>query len=176
LKINVSKIPEEGMVISFERQGGWFLENLAGAPPPDYLPGRIDVACKAWRMKENVFIEGTVATAVDMPCSRCLEMTHLPLRSSFKYTFVPPPAQSQEEMELSAEDLDFAYYEGDIINLDEVIVEQIMLQVPIKPLCEESCRGLCPHCGVNRNKTGCECRDEVFDERLAVLKKFKEKP
>jgi uncharacterized protein len=153
LKINVSKIPEGGMVLQFERDGEWFRRNLPGATPPDFVPDRIDIACTAWRMKENVFIEGTVATAVDVPCCRCLEMIRLPLRSSFKYTFTPPPSRSQDEVELNAADLDFAYYEGDVIDLDTVILEQILLQIPIKLLCAESCRGLCLHCGINLNKT-----------------------
>jgi uncharacterized protein len=176
LKINVSKIPEGGRVLQFERDGEWFRSNLPGAAPPDFVPDRIDVACTARRMKENVFIEGSVATAVDVPCCRCLEMIRLPLRSSFKYTFAPPPSRSQDEVELNAADLDFAYYEGDVIDLDTVILEQILLQIPIKPLCAESCRGLCPHCGINRNKTSCDCRGEVLDERLAVLKQFKGQP
>jgi uncharacterized protein len=176
LKINVSKIPEGGMAIGFERSGAWFLENLAGAEPPDFVPGKIDVACRAWRMRDSVFIEGTVSTEARMPCCRCLETTALPLAAAFKYIFAPPPDQTQDEKELSAEDLDYEYYEGDIIDLDQVIVEQIMLQVPLKPLCGESCRGLCPHCGANLNKTSCGCRGEVFDERLAVLKQFKGKP
>ncbi|MBN2438932.1 MAG: DUF177 domain-containing protein [Deltaproteobacteria bacterium] len=175
MKINVSKIPEGGRVLQFERDGEWFRRNLPGAAPPDFVPDRIDVACTARRMKENVFIEGTVATAVDVSCCRCLETIHLPIRSSFKYTFVPPPSRSQDEVELKAADLDFAYYEGDVIDLDTVIFEQILLQIPIKPLCAESCRGLCPHCGINLNISGCNCRGEVLDERLAVLKQFKEK-
>jgi uncharacterized protein len=173
LKINVSKIPEGGMILKFERDGKWFRENLPGTTPADFEPDRIDINCTARRMKVNVFIEGTVATAVDMSCCRCLEMIRLPIRSSFQYTFTPPPPRSQDEVELNAADFDFAYYEGDIIDLDMVIFEQIMLQIPIKPLCAESCRGLCPHCGVNLNTTRCDCRGEILDERLAVLTQFK---
>jgi uncharacterized protein len=177
LKITVSKIPEGGMILRFERNGEWFRENLPAATPCDFAPERINVACNARRIKENVFIEGTVATAVEMPCCRCLEMARLPLQSSFKYTFAPSPAHAAEgEMELNAEDLDFAYYEGDIIDLDAVIFEQVLLQIPIKPLCAERCRGLCPHCGINLNTTSCNCQGNVFDERLAILKQFKSQP
>jgi len=172
LKINVSKIPEGGMVLKFERNGDWFRENLPETKPADFELDRIDIDCTARRMRENVFIKGTVATAVDMSCCRCLEMIRLPIRSSFQYTFTPPPPPSQDEVELNAADLDFAYYEGDVIDLDRVIFEQIMLQIPIKPLCAESCRGLCPHCGIDLNTTSCDCRSEILDERLAVLKQF----
>ena len=81
MKINISKIPEGGMVLQFERDGEWFRSSLSGTAPPDFVPDRIDIACTARRMKENVFIEGTVATALDAPCCRCLEMIRLPLRS-----------------------------------------------------------------------------------------------
>jgi uncharacterized protein len=174
LKINISKIPEGGMSLRFERDGEWFRETLSGATPPDFVPDRIEVACTASRMKENVFIEGTVSTAMDLPCCRCLEVIRLPLSSSFRYTFTPTPSRSQDEVELNAADLDFAYYEGDIIDLDAVILDQILLQIPIKPLCAESCRGLCPSCGANLNVTACNCREEHHDDRFSVLKQLKE--
>lgn len=176
LKINVSKIPEGGMDIRFEREGSWFRGYLPEAAPTDWVPDRIDVACSVSRMKENVFIEGTAATTVEAPCGRCLEMTRQPVNASFRYTFTPPPDQSKEEWELTAEDLDFAYYEEDIIDLDALVFEQVMLHMPIKPLCAESCKGLCPRCGIDLNKATCRCQAETFDERLAALKRFKVQP
>lgn len=173
MKINVSKIPEGGMNIRFERDGQWFRGLLPEADPADFLPDRIDVACAVRRMKENVFIEGNAKTTVEAPCGRCLEATRQPVRASFKYTFAPPPAQPKEEWELSAADLEFAYYEEDTIDLDALVIEQIMLNMPIKPLCSESCKGLCPHCGIDLNRESCLCQSETFDERFAVLKRFK---
>jgi uncharacterized protein len=176
LKINVSKIPEGGRAFQFERGDAWFRANLPEGSPPDFGLDRIDVSCTARRIKENVFIVGTFSTVAKLSCCRCLEMIRLPLRSSFKYTFAPPPARCKDEVELHAADLDFAYYEADVIDLDAVIFEQILLQIPIKPLCSDSCSGLCPHCGVNLNVTRCDCRGEFLDERLAVLKQFRGQP
>ena len=173
MKINVSKVPEGGMSLKFERDGVWFRENLSGTATGDFELERIGIDCTARRMKENVFVEGTVVTTVGMPCCRCLKMIRLPIRSSFKYTFTPLPLKTQDELELTAEDLDFAHYEGDAIDLDMVIFEQILLQIPMKPLCAESCRGLCPHCGIDLNAASCNCRDEALDERLSALKQFK---
>jgi uncharacterized protein len=173
LKITVSRIPEGGMNLQAEKDDNWFRTLLPKAEPCDFSLGKIDVACNVARVKETVFIEGRVATTVEAPCGRCLEMTRLPVGASFKYTFCPPPADPKEEWELTAEDLDCAYYEEDTIDLDSLIFEQIMLQIPVKPLCGESCRGLCPHCGINLNTASCGCRTETFDERLAALKRFK---
>gem|GEM_PF-35690 len=176
LKIIVSRIPEGGMDLQAQKDEKWFRALLPDAEPNDLTLEKIDVTCSVRRMKETVFVEGDVATSVEAPCSRCLEMTRLPVGGHFRYTFSPPPATPKEEWELTAEDLDFAYYEEDTIDLDMVIFEQIMLQIPVKPLCRESCRGLCPHCGINLNTASCHCRTEAFDERLAALKKFKVQP
>jgi uncharacterized protein len=173
LKLSVSKIPEGGINLQFERDGEWFRGLLPEPGQCDFTLERIDVACSVRRIKETVFIEGKASTAIEAPCCRCLEPTRLPIGCSFKYTFAPPPPDPQEEWELKADDLDFAYYEEDSIDLDSVIFEQIMLQIPIKALCAESCRGLCPHCGINLNEATCNCEAETFDERLAVLKKLK---
>jgi uncharacterized protein len=176
VKITVSKIPEGGLDLAFEKDGKWFREFLPATDPLDVSVQTIGVRCTVRRMKESVFIEGSAATTVEMPCSRCLETCRLPVSASFRYTFVPAPESHQEEQELSADDLDFAYYEEDTIDLDRLIFEQVMLQMPIKPLCRETCQGLCPRCGINLNVAGCDCRSENFDERLAVLKQFKVQP
>ncbi|MCX5823555.1 MAG: DUF177 domain-containing protein [Deltaproteobacteria bacterium] len=176
MKINVSNIPEGGINLRFERNGEWFQQRLPETGSGGFVLDRAGVACAVRRMKENVFIEGSITTAAEMPCSRCLETTRLSLQSSFHYTFAPPPSLPQEDVELSATDLDFAYYEEDVIDLDAAVFEQILLQIPFKPLCAESCRGLCPHCGANLNATSCDCRSEIPDERLAILKQFKAQP
>ncbi|MDA8127015.1 MAG: DUF177 domain-containing protein [Deltaproteobacteria bacterium] len=179
VKINVSKIPEGGMEVRFEKDAAWFRELLPKTAPCDCELQKIVVACTVRRMRESVYIEGTVSTNLEAPCSRCLEPSRQLVAAEFKYTFAPSPAEPQEELELSADDLDFAYYEEDTIDLDALVLEQILLQIPIKPLCKGDCKGLCPRCGTNLNVASCGCTSEPFDERLALLKKFKvqqEKP
>ncbi len=176
MKINVSKIPEGGMNLRFEKDGAWFRGFLPETEPFDCTLRRIEIVCTVRRMKENVFIEGSVTASAEAPCCRCLEAARFPLAASFKYTFSPAPDEPQDEMELNTEDLELAYYEEDMIDLDRLIYEQIMLQIPIKPLCAEACKGLCPQCGTNLNVATCACEAEPFDERLSVLKQFKVKP
>jgi uncharacterized protein len=77
------------------------------------------------------------------------------------------------EEELSPEDLEYGFYQDDVIDLDGLLFEQIVLQIPIKILCTDTCKGLCPHCGININMASCSCHAEFIDERLAVLKKLK---
>ena len=69
----------------------------------------------------------------------------------------------------------YSFYEGETVDCDPLIYEQIVLQIPMKALCREDCRGLCPRCGANLNLSSCSCPDRDVDERLAVLKKLKQK-
>ena len=92
----------------------------------------------------------------------------------FNYTFTPPGGLLHiDEQELSAEDIDFMDYEDETIDLDPIVYEQIVMHIPIKALCSVSCRGLCPHCGINLNQENCQCRNQQVDERFAILKKLK---
>lgn len=172
MKININTIPEEGMSLFFAKDGEWFRQALADADAGGFSLHRLDVSCVVRKIGQNIYIEGNLEAKAQMPCSRCLEMTEVLLQAPFKYTFCPPPQKIKEEMELNLEDLDLEYYEGDIINLEQVVFEQLMLQIPMKPLCSESCKGLCPHCGANLNKTSCNCSNEIFDERLAILRQI----
>jgi uncharacterized protein len=177
LKINVANIPEEGLKIQFSREGDWIEEVFPGREK-DLFPaarpaGRIDVSATLRRNRETVFFEGQIDTIIEMDCSRCLEIARLPVHARFGYTLVPDRESQGEDVELSAEDLDFVYYRDDLIDTESLIYEQIALQVPIKALCREDCRGLCPHCGINLNQSDCRCREDHVDSRLAVLKKLK---
>ena len=176
MKINVSKIPDGGMNLRFEKDGAWFRGFLPETEPFGFTLRDINIACTVRRMRESVFIEGSVTAQAEAPCCRCLETAQFPLATSFRYTFAPAPSEPQDEVELNTEDLELAYYEEDLIDLDRVLYEQIMLQIPIKPLCRETCQGLCPRCGINLNLANCACEAETFDERLSALKQFKVKP
>ncbi len=75
-----------------------------------------------------------------------------------------------DEQEVEEEDLDTSYYRDDQIDLNELLREQFYLALPMKPLCREDCRGLCPQCGTNLNTGTCTCATEWEDPRLAALK------
>jgi uncharacterized protein len=79
----------------------------------------------------------------------------------------------EAESEVEDEDLETSYYREDQIDLNELLREQFYLALPMKPLCQEGCKGLCPHCGTNLNAGACACTVERTDPRLAVLKTLK---
>ena len=173
MEINVAHIPEDGLNLHFYKDGEWFRNVLTAEEKMELSLQRADVICSVKKLKETIFIEGNIETIIATACSRCLEVTGSPLKSSFRYTLVPAERQFKEEQELSSEDLEYSYYENDLIDLDAMLFEQIMLQIPMRVLCKETCKGMCPHCGKDLNTTSCDCRTEFVDERLAVLKKLK---
>ncbi|MGZ3578622.1 MAG: YceD family protein [Syntrophales bacterium] len=173
MKININNIPDEELKISLHKDGDWFRGLLPEKEKNDFSIEGIDVFCQAKRIRETVFIDGNLETTVTANCCRCLEVTHLPIKTSFRYTFLPEKKGSKQEDELSAEDLEYGYYQDDVIDLDNLIFEQVMLQIPIKVICTDACKGLCAHCGMNLNTACCNCHAEFIDERLAVLKKFR---
>jgi uncharacterized protein len=79
----------------------------------------------------------------------------------------------EAEQEVAEDDLGVSYYRDDVVDLGELMREQFFLALPMKPLCQEDCRGLCPVCGINRNRETCTCETTWVDPRMEALKRFK---
>jgi len=122
----------------------------------------------------HVRAAGKVRTAAKLACSRCLVEYELPISSEFTIFYTEAKGEElDEEVELSDEELISASYTGDEIDLDSEIAEQVMLEIPYKPLCSESCRGLCPQCGADLNAGECGCDRGGINLKMAALKKLK---
>ncbi len=126
LKINVSNIPEDGMHLQFDKDGEWFRNLLPEKEKDDFSLQKVQVSCSLKRIRETVFWDGDLETAVTTNCCRCLEITNLPVKNHFRYSLVPAEEGIKEEQELSSEDLELTFYREDIIDLDNIIFEQIM--------------------------------------------------
>ena len=114
-------------------------------------------------------VKGTISALIHEVCNRCLDEFNLPLTVEFEENFRQAGNSEFEDSE------DLNYFEGDSIDITEAVRENLLLAQPLKPLCSENCKGLCPHCGVNLNKTVCNCVSENLDPRLAVLERFLKK-
>jgi uncharacterized protein len=121
-------------------------------------------------------VAGHVAGEIELTCGRCLEAFTLAVASEFDLRYVPRAENVGEgEREVGEDDLTTAFYDQDQIDLSELMAEQVHLALPMKPLCSEGCKGLCPHCGTNLNAGACDCSETWEDPRLAVLKAFAQK-
>lgn len=173
LKINLAIIPEEGLRWTFSEGNAWFQECFGGVAPPEFSLISADVDCLITRSGDTIYVRGDLKAQICQECSRCLEPATFSAGGPFAYTLVPEKTETAEDLELSAQELETSYYRGDFIDLTPIICEQIILLAPMKVLCTENCKGLCPHCGTNLNTGSCSCRSEMVDDRLAALKKFR---
>lgn len=171
MKILVSEIPEEGYTLSKESPITDFdlEENDASLQEP------VSINIKIRKSSEDIFISGKVKTLLELECSRCLENFLFNVNEKFEAYFISEDLRPhEEEMELRKEDMDVSYYEGDIIDLTNVIREQILLSLPMTPICKASCRGLCSDCGQNLNHGRCACTSSSLDRRWSALSKIKQ--
>ena len=116
-------------------------------------------------------VTGHVAARLEMSCSRCVEPFEVPVDCTFELRYVPAEQNAGEgEREIAEDDLTTAFYREGALDVIELLREQFQLALPMKPLCSEDCRGLCPECGANLNRTECGHAPKWEDTRLAPLK------
>jgi uncharacterized protein len=164
--ISLVRLPEDGR--RFEHQydvDGLDLsgEDFALSVPP-LVKGRVD------RTGVDVRVRGNLNAQINAPCDRCLENVDIPVDREFDlyYTRSDEETGDDTEKELQLKDLDFAFLEGEEIDLDELVHEQLALALPVRVLCAEDCRGLCPQCGIDRNRESCSCQPPM-DPRWQTL-------
>jgi len=123
--------------------------------------------------KEMFRLTGRVQAVLEVSCSRCLEPFRWTVDEPFELTYEPRQTAHDAEREIADEDFSAAQYDDDEIDLEQLVKERFEMSLPMKPLCVEACKGLCPMCGINLNRTTCTCTPEWEDPRFAALRKFK---
>jgi uncharacterized protein len=176
MRIRVDEIPESGRFLHLH----WDEERLGRFLAPDdpfelELVRPVNVDLEINRRPDHVHVEGTIQGVLRLVCHRCLEPFEWNLNEPVDVYLVPaPPVETQEEVELEAEELDYDFFDGEVIEVDQLIAEQIFLSIPFKVLCSEDCRGLCPRCGANLNLEPCKCRKDTGDSPFAGLTALKD--
>ncbi len=127
------------------------------------------------RRTYDVVVVGKISYELELTCSRCLirykEKFSQWIRGIFKFK---REKYKEREIALSKKDLDTFYYENGKIDLDRFIIESIIVNVPMKPLCKEDCKGLCPVCGANLNIETCNCViDDIRESPFKVLSLYR---
>ena len=105
-----------------------------------------------------------------LECPRCLAMAGRPVDVEFEYLVVPRAGEPMAgEIELDEEDLGVLYVSEPHLDAEPLLLEQLQLNIPMRPLCRDDCAGLCPVCGTNRNDGECGCATESSDPRWSGL-------
>lgn len=120
-------------------------------------------------VEDGVVLRGELAAKTELKCTRCLEVFFQPLEISFVEMY----SLSRSKEEVGVEELPFP--PDGHIDLEPIFREYALINIPIRHVCSEDCKGLCPICGANRNKVVCDHSEERIDPRMAKLKQFLDK-
>ena len=122
------------------------------------------------RIDQGVLIDGQISAVAELDCDRCLKSVGVPVETKFNVSYVTPAVyESAHEAELQDQDLGLSIFDGETIDVDELVREQLLLALPARALCRDECKGLCPICGKDRNLDSCECQEKEIDPRWAGL-------
>ncbi len=175
MKIPIDDIPQSPKEISFSEPIEELNEIYAKGSARDFrFPPFLHVALAYYRSGREIFFHGRFDGSIGASCSRCLKDFSLDMDHQFEFVLLPDPATSARGTEeLSRGDLGLSFYSTEEIDLSPLIMEQVMLALPTRPLCAEDCRGLCSRCGADLNQGACGCSAKVSDPRMAVFRTLK---
>ena len=118
-------------------------------------------------------LKGEVEARLNLKCGRCLKEFVFPLKAVFSLVFArmddDTDEEMQEEREMAAEEAGMIPFTGEELDLCEAVQEQVIMALPVRPLCREDCQGLCPVCGADRNEESCTCAENMVDPRWKAL-------
>lgn len=117
----------------------------------------------------EIRIQGALQVTMEVPCDRCLEPAKFPVDTKFDLFYRPDaPEDEPGEKHVAAGEIEIGFYEGDGLELEDVLLEQIVLSLPMQKVCKADCKGICPVCGQNRNLAVCSCEVKPVDNRWAA--------
>jgi len=125
---------------------------------------------------KDIRLNGELDTKLELVCARCLEPVVQDVTRKFDLLYRPLGADAgREELSVTSAEAEISYYQGEGLLLEDALREQVLLAVPLKVICREDCKGLCPHCGKNLNVEQCSCTEPVEDPRWSPLKDLRDK-
>jgi uncharacterized protein len=121
----------------------------------------------------EIRIQGHLTVDMEADCDRCLEPARMAVDSDFELFYTPvTEAVANEEVAIDASEAEIGFYEGDGIELNDVLREHVLLALPMQRVCRQDCKGICPACGQNRNLKDCGCQAVPLDDRWEALKNY----
>lgn len=126
----------------------------------------LDVLINVVNTGKSLLVKGRVHSEIGVNCSRCLKEFSYHLDFEFEDEWLP------SEFAVKDEEENAFIFEKDEFSITERMMEHILLHLPMKFMCSEKCKGLCPRCGADRNTNPCACSDEIIDPRLEILSKW----
>lgn len=125
---------------------------------------------------QDIRLRGRLSAGLELQCARCLDPVEQNVARDFELLYRPLGADAgRDELSVTDAEAEIGYYQGDGVLLEDVLREQVLLALPLRIVCREDCKGLCPHCGKNLNQEQCSCSVPMEDPRWGALKEIRER-
>jgi uncharacterized protein len=172
LRYKIKDIPDEGLTVDQPLSRALLGDALEGLQADlDQCSGSVRLVLTL--AGQDVVVDGSVKAMVTLPCALCIAPASLLLNQPIKMVFTPSE-EADDPADHSLDDIDLAHYDGEVVDLGPLVREQLILSLPISPRCKESCKGLCPVCGEDRNQRDCgHVAEEKTNPFAAALKSLK---
>jgi uncharacterized protein len=177
MKVRWEDIPPEGREIAVNELSPVGLQGpYGGAQEQAEIASETKGKLFFQRTHSGIEVTGRIKTTLSLRCARCLRKFILPIEWEFGDCFVHMrDAPRDEDKELLRDDMDVSFLPEGGIETKDIVEEQILLNIPMKPLCHDGCKGLCNICGADLNLGECGCDRWQSDPRFAVLYSVKQK-
>lgn len=184
MKINVTRIPDEGLEFDFSEKDGWLQEKLNRSLQDKHLKeDKITGHFRIDKTLNNIQVDASMHLPIHAICDRCAKNYDYEIDVKAHRLLAPlfdskrqKEHEKKLEVEVTQDDLQFSYFKGEEIDVGDIIVEQAVLDQPMISLCQKDCKGLCPRCGINLNEKKCECSTQAIkDSPFAALKNWGKK-
>jgi uncharacterized protein len=166
MKLDLRNVKPDGSDYSFSE----LAQDLELAEVGYEFPDPIEVELFASKSGDEIIVQGKVKTLAEIECSRCLELYEMDINPKMQFVIqlldsIPPQQSTDDDFVI----LPKTTGEYDITDR---VREAIILELPLKALCSDTCKGLCPMCGTNLNEEECDCTPDKTDERWDSLKQL----
>lgn len=160
MRFKINEIGDGGLPIDVAITSEWL---ASACPDLDARPSAKGLKLKGRLVKsgDEFLMTANIRGTLDTACGRCLEPAKVVIDAPMTVTFVP----ADDDDEDVGDDADVVGFAGNEINIADEVRDEILLAIPLKPLCSETCQGLCVVCGGNRNVVPCTCE---ADQRRAA--------
>lgn len=181
MKIRIEDIPESGLQLNFSGAEDILSEALEAVPAPAgvKINPRVKGSVEVTKTSKSVSISGEVHASLHLECARCLNrfQEEKSIELDLKAGLAATESRGREKDEDEEPDENAVVLEGPILDVGEIIVQELLLEIPMKPLCREDCPGLCPRCGALKGSSECHCAPQATVaprwKGLVLLKKDK---
>lgn len=176
MRINLDEIPKDGLELSFSMEQDTLLHALEQHPEPvgtnldHHISGQVQIL----RSGKDVFFLGTVMGILHLQCSRCLKDFDAEKEVNFNTIIRSRVGEPSPEKEADESEEDVYFIEGLEFDPADIIVQELILEIPMKPLCSEECPGLCPRCGASQGSCSCS-KEDLAAPKWEALARLKDK-